>query len=43
MDNIATLLRVSGLLPKEVNSKPLLEEAKHLLQLEADYELEVSG
>ena len=40
VDNVATLLRVSGVIPKEVNVKSLLEEAKQQLQLEADYELE---
>ncbi|MEB8431906.1 AarF/ABC1/UbiB kinase family protein [Cocleimonas sp. KMM 6892] len=40
VDNVATLLRVSGLIPKEVDFKPLLDEAKIQLQLEADYALE---
>lgn len=40
VDNVATLLRVSSLIPKEVNVKPLLDEAKQQLQLEADYQLE---
>ena len=37
VDNVATLLRVSGLLPKELNMAPLLEEAKRQLHEEADY------
>ena len=37
IDNVATLLRVSGLLPRELDLKPLLEEAKRQLQEEADY------
>ncbi len=42
VDNVATLLRVSGLIPKEVNVKPLLDEAKQQLQLEA-YSLQPPG
>lgn len=37
VDNVATLLRVSGLIPKSVDFKPLLEEAKQQLHAEADY------
>lgn len=37
VDNIATLLRLSGLLPKELDIRPLLDEAKIQLQEEADY------
>ena len=37
VDNVATLLRVSGLLPKELEIAPLLEEAKRQLHAEADY------
>lgn len=37
IDNVATLLRVSGLLPKELDITPLLVEAKLQLREEADY------
>ena len=37
VDNVATLLRISGLLPKSLNIDPLLEEAKQQLHAEADY------
>ena len=37
IDNVATLLRVSGLLPRELNVAPLLAEAKRQLADEADY------
>jgi predicted unusual protein kinase regulating ubiquinone biosynthesis (AarF/ABC1/UbiB family) len=37
VDNVATLLRLSGLLPKTLNVAPLLEEAKRQLHEEADY------
>lgn len=40
VDNVATLLRVSGLLPKTLDVKPLLEEAKKQLHDEADYRRE---
>ncbi|MEO0398167.1 MAG: AarF/ABC1/UbiB kinase family protein [Pseudomonadota bacterium] len=40
VDNVATLVRVAGLLPEGVDIKPLLEEAKRQLQEEADYERE---
>ncbi len=40
VDNVASLLRVSGLLPKSLDIKPLLEEAKRQLHDEADYRLE---
>ncbi len=40
VDNVATLLRVSGLLPRELDIAPLLEEAKKQLKEEADYERE---
>ncbi len=40
IDNVATLLRVSGLLPKALNIGPLLEEAKKQLADEADYHRE---
>lgn len=37
VDNVATLLRVSGLLPREIDVAPLLVEAKRQLHEEADY------
>ena len=37
VDNVATLLRVSGLLPSELDLGPLLGEAKRQLIEEADY------
>ncbi|ABC63120.1 ABC1 kinase family protein [Erythrobacter litoralis] len=37
VDNVATLLRVSGLLPKELDIGPLLTAAKEQLHEEADY------
>jgi predicted unusual protein kinase regulating ubiquinone biosynthesis (AarF/ABC1/UbiB family) len=37
VDNVATLLRISNLLPKELNLQPLLDEAKRQLNEEADY------
>ena len=37
IDNVATLLRVSGLLPRELDIAPLLAEAKRQLADEADY------
>ena len=37
VDNVATLLRVSGLLPRELDIVPLLAEAKLQLQEETDY------
>jgi predicted unusual protein kinase regulating ubiquinone biosynthesis (AarF/ABC1/UbiB family) len=40
IDNVATLLRVSGLLPKSLDIAPLLTEAKRQLHEEADYERE---
>jgi predicted unusual protein kinase regulating ubiquinone biosynthesis (AarF/ABC1/UbiB family) len=40
VDNVATLLRVSGLLPRELDFAPLLEEAKAQLAREADYDRE---
>ncbi len=40
VDNVATLLRVSGLLPKGLDLSPLLAEAKRQLHEEADYERE---
>jgi predicted unusual protein kinase regulating ubiquinone biosynthesis (AarF/ABC1/UbiB family) len=40
VDNVAALLRVSGLLPKELDIAPLLAEAKAQLAREADYHRE---
>lgn len=37
VDNVVTLLRVSGLLPKTLNIGPLLREARMQLHAEADY------
>ena len=37
VDNVATLLRLSGLLPDSLDIKPLLAEAKQQLREEADY------
>ena len=37
VDNVATLLRLSGLLPTAIDIAPLLIEAKHQLHEEADY------
>lgn len=40
VDNVATLLRISNLLPSELDITPLLEEAKRQLNEEADYKRE---
>ncbi|MEO0500939.1 MAG: AarF/ABC1/UbiB kinase family protein, partial [Pseudomonadota bacterium] len=40
VDNVTTLLRVSGLLPRELDMAPLLAEAKRQLHQEADYRRE---
>lgn len=37
VDNVATLLRISGLLPGSLDIEPLLQEAKSQLHAEADY------
>lgn len=37
VDNVATLLRLSGMLPRELDVAPLLAEAKRQLHEEADY------
>ena len=37
VDNVATLLRISGLLPQGMDLEPLLDEAKRQLHAEADY------
>jgi predicted unusual protein kinase regulating ubiquinone biosynthesis (AarF/ABC1/UbiB family) len=42
VDNVATLLRVTGLLPRELDIAPLLDEAKRQLHEEADYLREAS-
>ncbi|KQM81647.1 ubiquinol-cytochrome C reductase [Sphingomonas sp. Leaf23] len=43
VDNVATLLRVSNLLPRELDLKPLLAEAKRQLADEADYAREADA
>ncbi len=40
VDNVATLIKISGLLPSDIDIKPLLKEAKLQLKDEADYILE---
>jgi predicted unusual protein kinase regulating ubiquinone biosynthesis (AarF/ABC1/UbiB family) len=40
VDNVATLIKMTGLLPKGLDIKPLLAEAKKQLHDEADYALE---
>jgi len=40
VDNVATLLRLSGVLPSELDIAPLLAEAKRQLHEEADYRRE---
>ncbi|MHA3842213.1 ABC1 kinase family protein [Sphingomonas aestuarii] len=40
IDNVATLLRISGLLPRTLDIAPLLAEAKRQLREEADYRRE---
>uniref|UniRef100_A0A486XV84 Ubiquinone biosynthesis monooxygenase UbiB n=1 Tax=Rheinheimera sp. BAL341 TaxID=1708203 RepID=A0A486XV84_9GAMM len=42
VDNVATLLRISGLLPSGVDYQSLLHEAKQQLNNEADYQLEAA-
>jgi len=42
VDNVATLLRVSGLLPRSIDVAPLLVEAKRQLHEEADYARELA-
>lgn len=42
VDNVATLLRLSGLVPGELDVKPLLAEAKRQLHEEADYAREAA-
>ncbi|OGB50154.1 MAG: ubiquinol-cytochrome C reductase [Burkholderiales bacterium RIFOXYC12_FULL_60_6] len=40
VNNVASLLRLSGLIPKTLDLAPLLSEAKRQLREEADYQLE---
>ncbi|GFD93497.1 ubiquinol-cytochrome c reductase [Alteromonas sp. KUL156] len=40
IDNVATLIKLTGLVPKSLDINPLLEEAKVQLHQEADYERE---
>jgi len=40
VDNVATLIRLTGLVPKSLDIGPLLKEAKAQLHQEADYERE---
>ena len=40
VDNVATLIKLTGLIPKSLDIAPLLEEAKQQLHQEADYERE---
>ena len=42
VDNVATLVRMTGMLPKGVDVRPLLDEAKAQLAEEADYEREAA-
>ncbi|CAA6824748.1 MAG: Ubiquinone biosynthesis monooxygenase UbiB, partial [uncultured Thiotrichaceae bacterium] len=42
VDNVATLLRVSGLIPKGLDIAPLLQDAKVQLHAEADYQQEAN-
>jgi predicted unusual protein kinase regulating ubiquinone biosynthesis (AarF/ABC1/UbiB family) len=42
VDNVASLLRLSGLLPKTLDIQPLLDEAKRQLHEEADYRAEAA-
>ncbi len=42
VDNVASLLRLSGLLPKTLDIQPLLDEAKRQLHEEADYRAEAT-
>lgn len=40
VDNVATLLNIIGIIPKDIDYKSLLEEAKKQLHAEANYRLE---
>jgi predicted unusual protein kinase regulating ubiquinone biosynthesis (AarF/ABC1/UbiB family) len=42
VDNVATLIKMTGLLPKGLDLRPLLAEAKKQLHDEADYALEAT-
>ena len=42
VDNVATLLKISRLVPDGLDLQPLLQEAKHQLHQEADYLLEAA-
>ena len=42
IDNVATMLRVSGLLPHALDVNPLLDDAKRQLHAEADYLVEAA-
>ncbi|AUC90030.1 ubiquinol-cytochrome C reductase [Alteromonas sp. MB-3u-76] len=42
VDNVATLINLTGLIPKSLNIKPLLNEAKTQLHQEADYNREAT-
>lgn len=42
IDNVASLLKLSGLMPGSIDIKPLLAEAKRQLHEEADYEREAA-
>lgn len=42
IDNIATILRMSGMLPRGMDIAPLLSEARHQLHEEADYTAEAA-
>ncbi len=42
VDNVASLLRISGLLPESLDIQPLLDEAKCQLYAEADYRVEAA-
>ncbi len=40
IDNVAALLRLPGLVPRDMDLAPMLEEAKRQLHMEADYQSE---
>lgn len=42
VDNVATLIKLTGLVPKSLDIAPLLEEAKEQLHQEADYHREAA-
>ncbi|QFI36955.1 AarF/ABC1/UbiB kinase family protein [Moritella marina ATCC 15381] len=42
VDNVATLLKLSGLLPEQISLDSLLDEAKKQLKVEADYQQEAA-